>query len=121
MTNNVEFPEKEWLDISPLAKDFVKRLLNRRVDHRISAAQALMHPFLSISIHKTPPKPKNKPFSPEYMKKCQTQTHNLNKDFFSAHKMTLNVTNTDNESFRIMKLETSLDGKSIILKFVLYI
>ncbi|KAF7840865.1 CDPK-related kinase 5-like [Senna tora] len=40
------FDEAPWPSLSPEAKDFVKRLLNKDPRKRISAAQALSHPWI---------------------------------------------------------------------------
>lgn len=40
------FDDAPWPSISPEAKDFVKRLLNKDLRKRMSAAQALSHPWL---------------------------------------------------------------------------
>lgn len=40
------FEDTPWLSISAEAKDFVKRLLNKDLRKRMSAAQALSHPWL---------------------------------------------------------------------------
>ncbi|KAF4671977.1 hypothetical protein FOL47_001064 [Perkinsus chesapeaki] len=39
-------PEKKWANISPEAKDFVQRLLLRDPQERMSAAEALQHPWI---------------------------------------------------------------------------
>jgi len=44
-----EFPEKEWKDVSQPAKDFVKALLTVEVEKRLTAAQALAHPWIKAS------------------------------------------------------------------------
>ncbi|KAK9725994.1 hypothetical protein RND81_05G182800 [Saponaria officinalis] len=41
------FDEAPWPSLSPEAKDFVKRLLNKDYRKRLTAAQALSHPWLS--------------------------------------------------------------------------
>ncbi|XP_074280927.1 CDPK-related kinase 1-like [Silene latifolia] len=41
------FDEAPWPSLSPEAKDFVKRLLNKDYRKRLMAAQALSHPWLS--------------------------------------------------------------------------
>jgi calcium-dependent protein kinase len=61
------FPSPEWDDISPLAKDFVKALLDRDPNKRIPASAALQHPW----IHKgetVPGIPIPRPFSSESRK-----------------------------------------------------
>ncbi|CAM6017781.1 unnamed protein product [Sphagnum balticum] len=40
------FEEVPWPSISPQAKDFVKRLLNKDLRRRMTAAQALAHPWI---------------------------------------------------------------------------
>ncbi|KAJ8500152.1 hypothetical protein OPV22_010704 [Ensete ventricosum] len=40
------FDDPPWPDVSPGAKDFVKRLLNKDYRKRMTAAQALTHPWL---------------------------------------------------------------------------
>jgi calcium/calmodulin-dependent protein kinase I len=44
-----EFPEPEWNYISDTAKDFIKKLLVLDPKDRMTADQALEHPFLSSS------------------------------------------------------------------------
>ncbi|KAJ0978971.1 hypothetical protein J5N97_014445 [Dioscorea zingiberensis] len=41
------FEEEPWPSLSPEAKDFVKRLLNKDYRKRMTAAQALSHPWLN--------------------------------------------------------------------------
>jgi serine/threonine protein kinase len=43
---NPNFDDLPWPSISPIAKDFVKRLLNKDHRKRMTAAQALAHPWL---------------------------------------------------------------------------
>jgi serine/threonine protein kinase len=43
---NPNFEDMPWPSISPTAKDFVKRLLNKDHRKRMTAAQALAHPWL---------------------------------------------------------------------------
>lgn len=45
----LRFDEKEWEDVTPLAKDFVTRLLCRNPRNRLTAAQAILHPWLQAS------------------------------------------------------------------------
>ena len=40
------FDDAPWPSVSPDAKDFVKRLLNKYLRKRMTAAQALTHPWL---------------------------------------------------------------------------
>eukprot|EP00980_Cylindrotheca_fusiformis_P005411 scaffold1157_cov122-Cylindrotheca_fusiformis.AAC.3 len=44
---NLSFPSPEWDDISPMAKDFVMALLDRDPSKRLSASEALKHPWIS--------------------------------------------------------------------------
>ncbi|KAH0922170.1 hypothetical protein HID58_022188 [Brassica napus] len=43
---NPNFEDMPWPSISPIAKDFVRRLLNKDHRKRMTAAQALAHPWL---------------------------------------------------------------------------
>ncbi|XP_028790807.1 CDPK-related kinase 3-like isoform X2 [Neltuma alba] len=43
---NPNFDDSPWPSVSPEAKDFVKRLLNKDLRKRMTAAQALTHPWL---------------------------------------------------------------------------
>jgi Protein kinase domain len=47
MTDALNFDKSYWQDISDDAKDFVKQLLDRDVDTRLSAVDALRHPWLA--------------------------------------------------------------------------
>ncbi|VFQ92055.1 unnamed protein product [Cuscuta campestris] len=46
---NPSFEEQPWPTLSPEAKDFVKRLLNKDPRKRMTAAQALSHPWIKNS------------------------------------------------------------------------
>ena len=46
MTDKLDFEKSYWRDISDDAKDFVKALLNRDVDSRLTATEAPKHPWL---------------------------------------------------------------------------
>ncbi|KAK6919922.1 Protein kinase domain, partial [Dillenia turbinata] len=48
------FEDLPWPSVSPEAKDFVKRLLNKDYRKRMTAAQALMHPWLRNEGHQIP-------------------------------------------------------------------
>ncbi|XP_073024562.1 CDPK-related kinase 3-like [Primulina eburnea] len=48
------FEDMPWPSISPHAKDFVKRLLNKDYRKRMTAAQALTHPWLRSESHPIP-------------------------------------------------------------------
>ncbi|XP_019420104.1 PREDICTED: CDPK-related kinase 3-like [Lupinus angustifolius] len=48
------FDDLPWPSVSPEAKDFVKRLLNKDYRKRMSAAQALAHPWLRDDNHPIP-------------------------------------------------------------------
>ncbi|XP_071698154.1 CDPK-related kinase 3-like isoform X1 [Rutidosis leptorrhynchoides] len=48
------FDDIPWPSVSSEAKDFVKRLLNKDYRKRMSAAQALTHPWLSSESHPIP-------------------------------------------------------------------
>jgi calcium-dependent protein kinase len=45
-----EFPLQFFADVSPMAKDFIARLLSHDPDMRMGASEALSHPWLSASI-----------------------------------------------------------------------
>mmetsp|Transcript_26555 Transcript_26555/g.47699 ORF Transcript_26555/g.47699 Transcript_26555/m.47699 type:complete len:411 (-) Transcript_26555:1273-2505(-) len=47
-----DFPSPEWDEVSEEAKDLVKLLLTKDSDARVSAREALNHPWLAQSIHK---------------------------------------------------------------------
>ncbi len=44
------FPEEQWGEISDLARDLVKRLLVMDPNRRLTAAQALQHPWLQDAV-----------------------------------------------------------------------
>ncbi|KAL3832822.1 hypothetical protein ACJIZ3_007558 [Penstemon smallii] len=48
------FQDMPWPSVSPNAKDFVKRLLNKDYRKRMTAAQALTHPWLQSESHPIP-------------------------------------------------------------------
>ncbi|GAB2271857.1 Cyclin-dependent kinase 4 [Dionaea muscipula] len=48
------FEDLPWPSVSPEAKDFVKRLLNKDYRKRMTAAQALTHPWLRTEKHHIP-------------------------------------------------------------------
>ncbi|KAL7158970.1 hypothetical protein ABFS83_02G178700 [Erythranthe nasuta] len=48
------FEDMPWPSVSPHAKDFVKRLLNKDYRKRMTAAQALTHPWLRSESHPIP-------------------------------------------------------------------
>ncbi|KAK1369884.1 Calmodulin-domain kinase CDPK protein [Heracleum sosnowskyi] len=48
------FDDLPWPSVSPEAKDFVKRLLNKDYRKRMTAAQALTHPWLRSENHPIP-------------------------------------------------------------------
>lgn len=43
---NYDFKQPQWLVVSSEAKDLVKKLLERSIDKRLSAEQALNHPWI---------------------------------------------------------------------------
>ena len=47
--SEVEFRLAQWDSISPQAKDLILKLLNRNADQRLSAEEALLHPWFSQS------------------------------------------------------------------------
>ncbi|KAK3038756.1 hypothetical protein RJ639_027343 [Escallonia herrerae] len=48
------FDDIPWPSVSPEAKDFVKRFLNKDYRKRMTAAQALTHPWLRSELHPIP-------------------------------------------------------------------
>jgi len=48
LAGRVIFHEQEWKDVSDAAKDFIKKLLQPDEKSRMTAEQALMHPFLEF-------------------------------------------------------------------------
>jgi len=49
IAGKLEFPEKNWKNLTNLSKDFIKRLLKPNVKTRLSAKQALNHPWLFVA------------------------------------------------------------------------
>lgn len=49
MENVYKFPNSIWKDISENAKDFIRHLLISDPSKRMSASDALCHPFLSLN------------------------------------------------------------------------
>ncbi|OMO56018.1 hypothetical protein COLO4_35823 [Corchorus olitorius] len=49
-----KFDDKPWPSVSPEAKDFVKRLLYKNQHKRMTASEALGHPWLSDESHPVP-------------------------------------------------------------------
>lgn len=47
LNDDINITKDEWEDVSDEAKDLVKKLLERDVNKRITAAEALKHPFIS--------------------------------------------------------------------------
>ena len=48
-TGALRFEEREWQDVSPMAKEFCQGLLKRNPRERLTAAQAMLHPWLLSS------------------------------------------------------------------------
>lgn len=107
----LDFTEAEWGNASSLAKDFVRRLLKKDSKHRISAVDALMHPFLSNFTRPTFIKKGCSSPQTSTKKYHQTLGYNADKDYCSAHKMTMV---NSKETFRIIKLENSQYGRFLI-------
>jgi len=59
VTGDWEFHEDTWGDISDDAKDFISELLVLDPENRMTAKQALMHPWIRMS--SPPQSPKNSP------------------------------------------------------------
>ncbi|KAG5626488.1 hypothetical protein H5410_011706 [Solanum commersonii] len=54
LRSDPNFEDLPWPSVSPDAKDFVKRLLNKDYRKRMTAAQALTHPWLRSESHPIP-------------------------------------------------------------------
>lgn len=54
MDGNYKFPSPEWDEISETAKDLIRRMLVVQPRKRITAAEALEHPFLSMREENVP-------------------------------------------------------------------
>ena len=48
LAGTFSFPDKAWNTISPLAKDFIKRLLKSDPKARLTAKEAMNHPWLFL-------------------------------------------------------------------------
>lgn len=48
LKGSINFPEKQWKSVSPLAKDFIRRLLKSDPKLRLTAKEALHHPWLFL-------------------------------------------------------------------------
>eukprot|EP00118_Oscarella_pearsei_P020265 m.218930 g.218930 ORF g.218930 m.218930 type:complete len:399 (+) comp39916_c0_seq3:413-1609(+) len=53
MNGKYKFSSPEWDDISDSVKDLIRRLLCLDVEKRLSAAEALQHPFMNISLQRS--------------------------------------------------------------------
>jgi serine/threonine protein kinase len=53
-TYEVQFPRSLWADISPQAQELVSRMLDRNPATRITAAEALQHPWMCATLGFTP-------------------------------------------------------------------
>jgi len=51
-TNDREFDQEDWSEFSPEARDFVDKLIEPSLNRRMSAAQALKHPWISKFVAK---------------------------------------------------------------------
>lgn len=111
MKTPLDFPQKDWSNTSALAMDFIRRMLNRKIKHRLSASEALLHPFLSQFLNNTPKRTLKMSLSPENSKRflAMTLTQRDVKDSFSSHKMTLNPKYNEEKLFKIRKLEFDPD------------
>lgn len=47
INDELQFPDEEWEIITPMAKDFIQKLLQKDPETRMTAPQALVHPFMS--------------------------------------------------------------------------
>ncbi len=71
---NQKIIEEVWKSISSEAKDLIKKLLTQKPGNRISAQDALQHPWLK--------KKDFTPFDPKTAKQVLTQLQNFNVWFF---------------------------------------
>lgn len=53
-SENVDFPEEEWAQVSPEAIDLVKRMMDPNPNTRCNAKQALLHPWLANKLTSCP-------------------------------------------------------------------
>lgn len=47
---NPQFPSPEWDTVTPEAKDLINKMLTINPSKRITAAEALKHPWISVSV-----------------------------------------------------------------------
>lgn len=50
-----QFPSPEWDTVTPEAKDLINKMLTINPSKRITAAEALKHPWISVSFHQSQP------------------------------------------------------------------
>lgn len=56
-----QFPSPEWDTVTPEAKDLINKMLTINPSKRITAAEALKHPWISVSLYQ--PHPPKRPCS----------------------------------------------------------
>lgn len=50
-----QFPSPEWDTVTPEAKDLINKMLTINPSKRITAAEALKHPWISVSLYEPHP------------------------------------------------------------------
>lgn len=50
-----QFPSPEWDTVTPEAKDLINKMLTINPSKRITAAEALKHPWISVSFYQSQP------------------------------------------------------------------
>lgn len=68
----VDFPEKYWSTISFEAQDLVTKLLKKDPSERMSASQALMHPWFTTSLQEQIAQKRNFKYKPNETNKDTT-------------------------------------------------
>jgi serine/threonine protein kinase len=53
MSGNYDFPDPEWTDVSEEAKDFIKKILVVNPAKRMTAEEALKHPWITAGAKKS--------------------------------------------------------------------
>lgn len=50
LCSSSQFPSPEWDTVTPEAKDLINKMLTINPSKRITAAEALKHPWISVSV-----------------------------------------------------------------------
>lgn len=70
MTAHVDFPDSEWKKVSPEAKDLVKQMLKIDPKERISARDAIEHPWIASIVNEQTDRPETNTFEDENAGVC---------------------------------------------------